>query len=266
MEKKPKEANAYSKILEAIFNEKYKDGATKVDFHRTDVERYGMRLGISPKNLGDVVYSFRYRRELPESIKRCAPSGKQWIIRPTGRSMYAFELVVQTNFLPNPGLAVIKVPDSTPGLIHMYSMGDEQAVLAMVRYNRLVDIFTGITSYSLQSHLRTTVPGMGQVETDEVYVGVDKRGVHYVFPVQAKSQTDKIGVVQVEQDLAMCRDKVPNLICRPLAAQSIGDGILALFEFIEQAGEVRLVAERHYMIVPPEEVTDSDLSSYINSG
>ena len=29
--------------------------------------------------------------------------------------------------------------------------------------------------------------GIGQIETDEVYVGVDKQGAHYVSPVQAKA-------------------------------------------------------------------------------
>jgi hypothetical protein len=45
-----------------------------------------------------------------------------------------------------------------------------------MRYNRLLDIFTGVACYSLQNHLRTTVPDVGQVETDELYVGVDKNG------------------------------------------------------------------------------------------
>ncbi len=44
----------------------------------------------------------------------------------------------------------------------------------------IIDIFTGITCYSLQNHLRTTVPDVGQVETDEVYVGIDRRGVHLI--------------------------------------------------------------------------------------
>ena len=78
------------------------------------------------------------------------------------------------------------MPDSTPGIIARYSFNDEQAVLARVRYNRLIDIFLGIACLSLQNHFRTTVPGMGQVETDEIYVGVDKGGSHYVVPVQAK--------------------------------------------------------------------------------
>lgn len=95
-------------------------------------------------------------------------------------------------------------PIHKPGL---RSVSDEQALLAKLRYNRLVDIFTGVACYSLQSHLRTHVSGIGQVETDEIYIGVDRRGVHYVFPIQAKGGKDRIGVVQIEQDFAMCAAK-----------------------------------------------------------
>jgi hypothetical protein len=56
----------------------------------------------------------------------------------------------------------------------MYALNDEQALLAKLRYNGLVDIFVGIACYSLQSHLRTTVSGLGQVEIDEIYIGIDK--------------------------------------------------------------------------------------------
>src|SRR6476619_169880 len=51
------------------------------------------------------------------------------------------------------------------------------------------------------NHLRTSVPNMGQAETDEIYVGLDKKGAHYVFPVQAKGGSDKLNIVQIEQDL-----------------------------------------------------------------
>ncbi len=56
---------------------------------------------------------------------------------------------------------------------------DEQALLARVRYNRLVDIFLGIRAYSLQIHLRTNVKSKGQIEIDEIYVGVDRHGSQY---------------------------------------------------------------------------------------
>lgn len=155
-----------------------------------------------------------------------------------------------------------KVPDATPGIVALYSFDDEQALLAKLRYNRLIDIFTGLTCYSLQNHLRTTVPNMGQVETDEIYVGVDKRGAHYVLPVQAKGGTDKHNVVQIEQDFALCAVKFPTLICRAIGAQFMEDNLIAMFEFETGEGGVTLRAEKHYRLVPIDELTEDDLKNY----
>ena len=191
-----------------------------------------------------------------------APEGEEWIIRPAGRSRYRFVATPTATIAPNELLAETKVPDSTPGIIAMHALDDEQALLAKVRYNRLVDIFTGVTCYSLQSHLRTSVPSLGQVETDEVYVGVDRRGVQYVFPVQAKGGADRISMVQVEQDLAMCSIKFPKLICRSIAAQFMSRDLIALFEFEDSGNGVALVTEKHYRMVEPQELTPADLESY----
>jgi hypothetical protein len=158
-------------------------------------------------------------------------------------------------------MAQIKVPDSTPGVIEKYRLSDEQALLAKLRYNRLLDIFTGVTCYSLQNHLRTTVPEMGQVETDELYIGIDRRGAHYVFPVQAKGGKDKISIVQIEQDYAMCKDKFPSLICRPIATQFSGENIV-VFGFEDTDAGLRIASEKHYKLVPHDQVTAEDLKTY----
>jgi len=175
-------------------------------------------------------------------------------------------LVPDRPIAPNENLTTTKVPDATPGVVAKYAFNDEQALLAKLRYNRLVDIFTGVTCYSLQNHLRTTVPNMGQVETDEIYVGVDKKGAHYVFPIQAKGGTDRLSIVQIEQDAAVCAHKFHSLICRPIAAQFMEGGVIALFEFEESEEGLGITAEKHYKLVPPEEVTEADLENYRSRG
>ncbi len=215
-----------------------------------------------PRNLGDLIYSFRYRTALPASIRETAPDKQTWIIRAAGRSKYKFALVSDIPLTPNPNLSVTKVPDSTPGIIAKYAFSDEQALLARVRYNRLIDIFLGIACYSLQNHLRTTVPNMGQVETDEIYVGVDKSGSHYVIPVQAKGGNDILSRVQIEQDFALCTDKLPDLICRPIGAQFMPEDVIALMEFEEDGNDIRIVSEKQYQLVPPNAITREDLIRY----
>jgi hypothetical protein len=258
-----KAANRYAQIIERIFFSHYSEGATEVCFERKEIEHVAQELNINlPKNLGDIVYSFRYRVMLPETIRAKATEGQEWIIRPAGRSRYCFALVNEQSITPTAMKAETKVPDATPGLVAMYSLDDEQALLAKLRYNRLIDIFTGITCYSLQNHLRTFLSGIGQVETDEIYVGVDKKGRHYVFPVQAKGHSDKLNVVQIEQDFALCASKFPDLICRPIGAQFMGKNLIALFEFESTPEGVKWTEEEHYRLVSPDEVTPELLHSY----
>jgi hypothetical protein len=255
--------NRYEQIIERIFRAHYKRGSSQVSFDREEIPTVAKRLGIQiPKNLGDLIYSFRYRVALPTAITDKAPKGKEWIIRPVGRSKYQFVLVAKWAITPNQALSRIKVPDATPGMIMKYALSDEQALLAKLRYNRLIDIFTGVTCYSLQSHLRTSIPSLGQVETDEVYIGVDRQGAHYVVPVQAKGGKDRMSVVQIEQDIAICTVKFKDAICRPLGAQFIESNLIALFEFESTSEGVRIRTERHYQLVPAEELTEEDLRRY----
>ncbi len=256
--------NRYERLIEKIFFAQHRAGATEVTFQRTDIGRVAKALKVPmPKNLGDLIYSFRYRTSLPKSILNTAPPGKEWIIVSAGRSAYRFELVQAARLAPNLSLTDTKVPDSTPGVIAKYALTDEQALLAKIRYNRLVDIFTGVTCYSLQSHLRTTAAKIGQVETDEIYIGIDRRGAHYVFPIQVKRGKDALGIVQIRQDLAMCREKWSNLICRPIAAQLMADDMIALFELEQDPrDDIKTVSEKHYRLVPPKEVSERDLDSY----
>ena len=255
--------NRYAQIIERIFLSQYKTAATEVAFEREDIVKTAKALNIKlPKNLGDVIYSFRYRTPLPQAVRSRAPKGKEWIIRPAGPSKYRFVAIDLATIAPSKMMAETKVPDSTPGIIAMYALSDEQALLAKLRYNRLIDIFTGVACYSLQSHLRTTVRQLGQVETDEIYIGLDKRGAHYVFPVQAKGGNDSINVVQIEQDIAVCAAKFASLICRPIAAQFMQDDLIALFELEQGEQGISISAEKHYRLVPGEDVTEEDLKVY----
>ena len=64
------------------------------------------------------------------------------------------------------------------------------------------------------------------------------------------------------QDLLPCQRKFGTLICRPIAAQFMRGAVIALMEFEETAEGVRLAAEKHYRLVPPDEITDEELRMY----
>jgi len=263
--------NRYKRLLEHIFFDKefgaYKEGVTRIEFERDDLERAASALKLKlPKNPGDVIYSQRYRTSLPKAIVDTQPKGMEWIIDGAGRARYRFFLVPSNRILPNPSLRAIKIPDATPEIVAAYALNDEQALLAKVRYNRLIDVFLGVTAYSLQSHMRTTVKGIGQIEIDEVYVAVDRNGVQYAIPVQAKGGKDQLAVVQTKQDLACCAEKLPALVCRSVSAQFIdmedNSKMIAMFELAVEDERVVIVEEKHYRLVPSAEIGPEELRAY----
>lgn len=260
---KSREKNRYDSIIETIFDSHHSTKEDSFYFTREEFEETATKLGIKlPKNIGDVIYSFRYRKDLPAAISKTAPDGREWIIEGAGRAKYRFRLASANRIIPNPSLVTIKIPDSTPEIISAYAQSDEQALLAKVRYNRLIDVFLGITTYSLQNHLRTTVTDIGQIEIDEIYVGLDKFGRQFVIPVQAKGGTDKHGVVQTQQDIACCAEKFSTLICRAISAQFMNDEKIALFELTVENGDIKVVEERHYQLVAASQITPADLKTY----
>ena len=254
----------YDDIISGIFFDRYEAGATSVRFERNDLATKAHQLEIAiPKNLGDIIYTYKYRKRLPQEKINTAPESFYWRIKNVGTAQYEFVLTQGSEFVEiDTMLATIKIPDGTPSIVKKYSISDEQALLAIVRYNRLIDIFLGVTCYSLQNHLRTTVTGIGQVETDEIYVGIDKAGQQYIIPVQAKGGTDKLGISQIEQDLALCAEKYPELICRSIACQFVTRDIVAMFEFAIEEQRIVKVNERHYKIVEATEISGDDLRAY----
>lgn len=258
-----RDPNRYDQLIERVFFNNYREGGTEVRFERDEFAAVAKDLGVAlPKNLGDIIYSYRYRNRLPARIRELLASDEEWLIRSEGRGKYVFAKSTVHAIAPNPRLSRVKVLDATPEIIRRYALNDEQALLAILRYNRLIDVFTGAACYSLQSHLRTSVEGIGQVETDEIYIGVSRTGEQFIFPVQAKGARDRIGIIQLEQDFALCEAKFPNLTCRPLAAQFIEDDLIALFEFERSEGAVSIKEEKHYRIVPNEELSDEEIATY----
>lgn len=256
----------YVKIITYIFQQHYKQGISSFEFDRSEIGETAKSLGVNPpKNYGDLIYSFRFRTPLPKEISETAPLGFEWIIENSGISTYKFELSEINRIVPRMDMLSIKIPNATPEIISKYAFSDEQSLLAKVRYNRLIDIFLGMTAYSLQNHLRTTVTGIGQIEIDEIYVGINRHGTHFVIPVQAKAGSDQISVVQTRQDVRCCEEKFPDLICRPISVQFMPNEVIVVFEMAFENNQLKVVQEKHYRLVAASEIFSEDLQRYSNS-
>ena len=86
MSKKAPKSGAYDLIIEDIFFNHYQGDQGEFEFVRREIiaaqERLAPGLDLNP---GDVPYSFRYRRPLPQRILDTQPKGQEWIIERFGK-------------------------------------------------------------------------------------------------------------------------------------------------------------------------------------
>ncbi len=83
---------------------------------------------------------------------------------------------------------------------------------------------SGHCSVFIAKSFANEVANYGQIEIDELYIGVDGRGAQYVVPVQAKGGNDRLGVIQTIQDTMFCKmeERYRRCIIRPVSAQFMG--------------------------------------------
>ena len=237
--------DAYSKVIETLFQERYSPNSSVLPFNRLDLEKVCEHYAI--KNIGDVLYSFRSRQELPESIRLTANKGFHWVIEFTGKGKYQFAQWTTCHILPNKLLEPTVVGDCTPRSVAECLAADEQGMLTRMRHNGLLDAFLGIQTTHLQSHLRTSIPGVGQIEIDDMYVGVDAAGGRVIIPVQAKSAHDLVSAVQSAQDIRYCLRAHPTHVCRAVAAKALEPRAVALFELtVQSPGHLLVLNEQHF--------------------
>ncbi len=220
----------YDRIITSLFNSKFKEGSYEIDFTKDELVAVARKLRIALRNPPDVVYTYRSRSNLPQPIL----DKGNWVIRPKGKGRFSFLKSKRKPFVDiQEGLLAIEIPNALPEIIEKHASEDEQALLSSIRYNRLVDIFTEITCFHLQSHIRTTIDGEGQIEIDDLYVGIDTDGNEHILPLEAKSGDgrDKLGWIQISNMVKFARQNFPKLKCRPIAAKPAGHNKIYLIEF-----------------------------------
>lgn len=222
----------YDRIISCLFKKKRtnSEDERELDFTKDELVETAQELGIMLRNPPDVVYTYRCRRVLPNDILNTGG----WILVPKGKGRFSFHRTERSSFIEiQQGLARIEILNAVPEIVEKYTANDEQGLLSLMRYNRLVDIFANITCFHLQSHIRTTIADEGQIEIDDLYVGVADDGNEYILPVEAKSpdERDKLGWFQVANLVRYAKQNFPKLKCRPIAAKPFDHNLVCLMEF-----------------------------------
>lgn len=103
----------------------------------------------------------------------------------------------------------------------------------------------------MQGHIRTFIDDSGQIEVDDLYLGVDMDGNQYVVPVEAKSVKEPLGVVQVVCLNAYARQVFPGLKLRSVAIKAWRDNSIFFMEFNDSldSESVAVIEFRRYRLV-----------------
>lgn len=252
-------SKVYGPILLRVFNERWRQGAATVLFTLDDIRNAADALKLEVRNPADLIYRMRSRTILPKEIL-----GKGfYILRAIGRGQYQFEKGSSTIFEPidsSPTEAIDITPLPVRRLLpEAMAEMDEQAVLTVASYCKLFDHFTGLQVYRLRSHVRKSVPGVGQAELDAIDVGVALREdeLPIVFPIEAKAASDALNRVQIFNMLQYSRHYFPGMTVRPLAIKVDHDSILHLMEFNSpsKAAELRIIRSASYVLSLSEQQT-----------
>ncbi len=245
-------SKVYVPILKLIFSEKYVSGQDSIEFTLDDVRAAGIALGITIRNPPDLIYRMRSRTILPQEIQ-----GEGFrILRQVGRGRYRLEKCESTIF-EIPVDTVQEALDITPLpvrrlLPERLSDIDEQGLLTIVSYCKLLDHFTGLQVYRLRSHVRKSVKALGQAELDEIDVGVALRDdeLPVIFPIEAKASDEPINRVQIAGLVAFSNQYFPNMLVRPLVVKLDYDSLIHVLEFnmSSEPSTVNIIQSKTYKL------------------
>jgi len=260
----------YEDTIVRVFENKLEDGYNtdeEVPFDRDDIEDALDQLGLTVKNVPDIPYAYRSRRSLPDSIEQHGYNAI--ILDDTIEGADATYLFTKREQL-------IHVPDEydethrtslgeLPEPVREYIGKDEQGVLTQVRYAELLNDFTGLDTYHLQSHMRFRVNSR-EAELDDLYIGVDVDGNDHAVAVEAKGVGETLNKNQLIRNTRGIEQKAeyPDEV-ETLAVKLDEDGYFYLFEFdvYEMGGEDRVEMERVWQYEFEEEATeDGQLGDY----
>ena len=244
----------YGPVVLAIWRRGYTAGSSApIAFTLDDVRAELEAQGLSAKNPPDLIYRMGGRTKLPDEMQL---AGYRMISK-TNRGKYAF-IAGESTLIDYPEMAnVVEVDDHTPvevrRLLYLdFVAVDEQALLSVIRYNDMFSRFIGFRVYHLKSHVRQSVPGVGQAEVDDVHVSVEHGydGLLTIVPVEAKAEHDPVVRTQVASLVHYARHAFPGHPIRPMTVKMMETGEVLFMEFnvTTEPNELAIVKHAFYRL------------------
>jgi hypothetical protein len=255
--------SAYAAALQGTQTQPPDPDPTLIVVHGDTLRASLVANGLKVGNLYDMIYFFKVRAPLPASIRAMG----HWGLDSLGKGYYGFRKLknkpqIEIDF---DDIAPVSVYNAVPELIDGYLRHDEQSMLSRILYNRLIDIYIGMSCWLAQNHYRSQIAvqfGSAEVEVDALYAGVDSQGHQHAIGIEAKShaKSEMINRIQLSNMARMLRERFPEAIPIILAVKMLQDGDIGLVRFQDGALEPDEFLYRHpvrYQIIRRSGRTDA---------
>lgn len=250
---KDRSINRYGAILSHIFQANCRQSNSPITFTKADLRSAAEGLGIDlPQNLSDVVYALRHRSPIPEAIQQTADEGLAWVIETVGRSKYQLIQRPCQNIEADPTAYDFLVEDQTPRIVRDFGMKGAPLLDCILRKNQILESFLSAPVEHLQSHVRASVTGVGQVEIGSLFFS---QSAGAIIPVCLIAKPGVFNLNKAAQAMKFASEHYGQLDCRPVVAQLLSDTKVALFELHGAPEEPRVLQEAHFTLTPRSEQT-----------
>ena len=238
--------NSYGAIISHIFLRKYRQTDTPISFAKDDLRSAAEHLDIDlPQNLSDVVYALRHRSPIPESIQQTADKGQEWVIETVGRGKYWLIQRPCQKIEVDPEALVFLVEDQTPSVARDFGMKGSPLLDYILRKNLILEQFLGSPVEHLQSHVRASVTGVGQVEIGSLFFSQTGDAI---IPVCLVAKPGAFNLNKASQTMKYSSEHYGRLDCRAVVAQLLSDTKVALFELHGSPETPRVLQEAHFTL------------------
>lgn len=243
--------NKYTALVSLIFSEGYRGNSTPFSFSKETLISAGKALEIElPQNLSDVIYNLRHRAPLPDAIASTAAPEKEWIIETIERGEYRFIQRPCQRVEADPNAFDYLFEDETPRIARDFGMKGAPLLDCILRKNQILKKFLGSPVEHLQSQVRTSVTGVGQVEIGSLFFS-EINGE--VIPVCLIAKPGEFNLAKAAQSMKFAAEHYPEMDCKAVVAQLLSENRVALFELFGSPDAPRVLQEAHFTLASKSE-------------
>lgn len=135
--------------------------------------------------------------------------------------------------------------DWTPNIARRHGLKETALLECILRHNRLLENFLGLPTEHLQSQIRTSVAGIGQIKIGSLFLCDE---AETSIPVCLIGKPGGFSLERAAQHMKYGFERFPAMQCRTVVAQLLDDQTIALFELFGTPDAPRVIQEAHYVL------------------